>query len=115
MHVAKLDMTNSSHQCPNGTILRTDNSINLLASHSKRRCGSDFNGEGCSSITFDTHGIGYTQVCGKIIAYQDGTPDAFGARNITTRSNNIDSNYVDGISLTHRCNPQEHIWTLYVL
>ena len=107
MQVAKLDMTNSSHQCPPGTRIRTD----LPGSHNKRLCGSNFNGEGCSSTTFDTHGIGYTQVCGKIIAYQDGSPDAFGAYNITTRSNNIDSNYVDGISLTHGRNPQKHLWT----
>ena len=104
MQVAKLDMTNCSHQCPNGTRLRTD----LLAS---RLCGINFDGPGCSSTTFDTHSIRYTQVCGKINAYQDASPDAFGAYNITTRSNNIDSNYVDGISLTHGHNPRKHIWT----
>ena len=104
MQVAKLNMTNSSHQCPPGTRLRTD----LLAS---RLCGIKFDGPGCSSTTFDTHSIRYTQVCGKINAYQDASPDAFGAYNITTRSNNIDSNYVDGISLTHGRNPQKHLWT----
>ena len=103
MQVVKLNMTNSSHQCPHGTILRTD--------LPKRLCGSSLNGPGCSSTIFDVHGIGYRKVCGKIIAYQDGTPDAFGAWDITTRSNNIDSNYVDGISLTHGNSPRQHIWT----
>ena len=100
MQVVKLDMTNSSHQCPPGTRLRTDLT-------SKRLCGINFSRPGCSSTTFDVHGIEYTQVCGKIIAYQDSSPDAFGS----TSSVNIDGNYVDGISLTHGANPRKHVWT----
>ena len=107
MQVAKLDMTNSSHQCPPGTKLRND----LLASHNIRHCGINFNGPGCSSTTFETHGIEYTQVCGKIIAYQDASPDAFRTYNVTRCSSSIDSDYVDGINLTHGHNPRKHIWT----
>ena len=89
-----------SHQCPSGTRLRTD--------LSKRLCGNNLNGRGCSSTILNVHGIEYTQVCGKIIAYQDASPDAFSP----SRSNaNLDSNYVDGISLTHGTNPRKHIWT----
>ena len=103
MQVAKLDMTNDSHQCPNGTRLRTD----LLASHNIRLCGINFDGRGCSSTTFNTHGIGYTQVCGKIIAYQYAATDGFPqCTNVT-----IDDLYVDGISLTHGRNLRRHIWT----
>ena len=69
MQVIKLNMTNSSHQCPSGTRLRTD--------LPKRLCGINFTGRGCSSTMFDVHGIEYTQVCGKIIAYQDASSDAF--------------------------------------
>ena len=101
MQVAKLDMTNSSHQCPPGTRLRTD--------LPKRLCGINFDEQGCSSSIFDVHGIGYRQVCGKIIAYQDASPDAFwrGGQAVS-----LDGNYVDGISLTHGSNPRQHIWTL---
>ena len=49
----------------------------------------------------------YSQVCGKIIGYQDRTPDGFA----NGRSNSIDGAYVDGISLTHGSNPRQHIWT----
>ena len=102
MQVIKLNMTNSSHQCPTGTRLRTD--------LPKRLCGINFSGPGCSSATFDVHGIEYTQVCGKIIAYQDSSPDAFrrGSSNI-----NIDGNYVDGISLTHGSRPQKTYLDIY--
>ena len=98
MQVAELDMTNSSHQCPNGTTLRTD----LLACHNKYLCESNINGGGCSSTTFDTHSIRYM---GRLL------PINMPANNITTRSNNIDSDYVDGISLTHGRYPRKHIWT----
>ena len=103
MQVVKLNMTNSSQHCPSGTRLRTD--------LPKRLCGNILIGPGCSSTIFDVHGIQYGQVCGKIIAYQDASPDAFGGDNIITRSHNIDENYVDGISLTHGNNSRKHIWT----
>ena len=98
-------MKNPEEECPTGTILRTD----LLPQ--KRVCGiGTSNGApGCSSTIFDTLGVEYGEVCGKIVAYQDATTDAFGA--FTQRSNNIDDNYVDGISLTHGSNPRKHIWT----
>ena len=97
MQVAKLDMTNNSDQCPPGTRLRTD--------LPKRLCGINSDGRGCSSTIFDVHGIGYSQVCGKIIAYQDASTDAF------TGDNSLEGNYVDGISLTYGSNPRKHIWT----
>ena len=66
MQVAKLDMTNSSHQCPPGTTQRTY----TYQSGSKRLCGWGITTAGCSSTTLSTHGIKYNQVCGKVIAYQ---------------------------------------------
>ena len=98
MQVAKLDMTNSSHQCPPGTT--------LITYQSKRLCGRGITSTGCSSTMFSAHGFKYNQVCGKIIVYQDKTPDAFSGQ-----QNSIDSHYVDGISLTHGRNPRKHIWT----
>ena len=57
------------------------------------------------STTFPVHGIEYSQVCGRIIGYQYGSPDAF--YNQVT----LDDDYVDGISLTHGQLPRQHIWT----
>ena len=101
MRVTKINMTNSSHTCPEGLKLLTT---------PKRLCAMNIDGGGCSSATFDLHGIRYTHVCGKIIGYQQKTPDAFKPY-YNNRSLTIDDGYVDGISLTHGRNPRKHIWT----
>lgn len=101
MQVAKLNMSDANDVCPTG--LRNITSP-------KRLCGINSDGPGCSSAVFSVEGIEYSRVCGKIIAVQYGSPDAFysyGARPSTT----IDGRYVDGISLTYGRNPRRHIWT----
>ena len=45
-------------------------------------------------------------MCGRVMAYQDKTPDGFG-HGIRI----IESYYVDGVSLTHGQSPRQHIWT----
>ena len=102
MRVAKINMTNSSHTCPAGLKLLTT---------PKRLCTRVTDVIGCSSTTFNLHGIRYTHVCGKIIGYQQGRPGAFGPYYYYNRSRTIDDNYMDGISLTHGHNPRKHIWT----
>ena len=101
MQVTKINMTNSSHTCPAGLKLLTT---------PKRLCAMNIDGGGCSSATFNLHGIRYTHVCGKIIGYQQKSPDAFWPY-YNNRRLTIDDNYVDGISLTHGRNPRKHIWT----
>ena len=51
-----------------------------------------------------------TKRCGKVIGYQEASPDAFA--NYYVRPNDINGAYVDGASLTHGHNPRHHIWTL---
>ena len=49
----------------------------------------------------------YNRVCGRIRGYQFGGTGAFGHR-----LSDIDSSYVDGVSLTHGgAGSQQHIWT----
>ena len=99
MRVAKLDMTNSSTQCPSGLRQRTDPNLHT--------CIKNSDSGGCSSVTFFTSNT-FSRVCGKIKAYQFGHPDAF-----FPSISNIDNCYVDGISLTHG-RPRQHIWTFAV-
>lgn len=65
---------------------------------------------GCSSAYFSSRGIKYSEVCGRIVAYQYASPDAFQR---STANTDIDKAYVDGISIT-RGFPRTHVWTLVV-
>ena len=98
--VTSLDMTDGTTMCPSGLKLNTDYNL--------RTCGINSNSGVCSHVTFSVY-KSYTEICGKIIAYQFGSPDAFGTH-IRPLPNSINDNYVDGISLTHG-SPRHHIWT----
>ena len=99
--VVYLDMTDPSTTCPSGW---------NMTGYSKRTCGRASDGSNtCDSVTFPVSGGEYSRVCGRIKAYQWGSPDTFYSyhrRRVTT----IDGAYVDGISLTHS-SPRQHIWT----
>ncbi len=100
MKVAELDMTDNNTQCPSTLTQRIDSN--------KRTCAVNSNSASCAPVIYSTNTIQYSKVCGKIIAYQVSSLDAFGSR---PPNPTIDSNYVDGISLTHGSNPRKHIWT----
>ena len=62
---------------------------------------------GCQGVTYSTGSAQYNQVCGRIIGYQLGTPDAF----FYGLNRSIDDVYVEGVSVTHGFPPRQHIWT----
>lgn len=94
--VAFINMTDPSHQCPPG--------LNIT-SHPIRTCGSSHHeNASCSSTTFNTTGQAYSQVCGRIKAYQYGATRAFTLKD--------DQSYIDGVSVTHNdTGGKRHIWT----
>ena len=100
MRIASFNMTQNGSTCPPG--LRTLQDPQPL-------CAMNIDGPGCSSTVFPVQGVQYSRVCGKIIGYQQKTPDAFNPYNNGGQTT-IDSHYVDGISLTHG-SPRKHIWT----
>ena len=100
MRVASINMTDTSSTCPSG--LRT-------LTTPRRLCAKNTDHAGCSSTVFPVQGIEYTQVCGKIIGYQQKAPNAFYRTN--SAHDSIESYYVDGISITHGLSPRQHIWT----
>ena len=102
MRVANLDMTDLNQNCPEGLRLVTREEPPL------RTCGRME--RRCTSTTYSTYGVEYSNVCGRIIAYQDSTPDAFDPY-FDNRALSIDDGYVDGVSLTHGQSPRQHIWT----
>ena len=83
--------TNWTKSCHNGTSF----------------CRAPSDGRGCYSTFFSTNGMSYQHVCGRARGYQKGSTDAFEG------NRNIDTYYVDGLSITHG-NPREHIWSYAV-
>ena len=61
---------------------------------------------------FPSNGIGYSEVCGRVVGYQYTSPDAVDTHFISDiLHNDINSYYVDGVSITRESFCQ-HIWTL---
>lgn len=101
--VASLDMTNPEENCPAEFELRSGDGV--------RACGRKASPSGsCASILFSARGMSYTEVCGRVVGYQYGTTDAVDSK-FGSGHNDIDSHYVDGVSLTHGSSPRRHLWT----
>ena len=96
-----LDMTDPNTNCPSGW---------QLTGYSKRTCGrANSSGLSCYSVFFPVSGGPYSQVCGRIRAYQHGLPDAFYGYKYGGQTT-IDSAYVCGVAVMYG-SPRQHIWT----
>ncbi len=93
--VANLDVDN----CPAGFKSKQFGSIST--------CVTVKDKANCSPIIYSTLGIRHSRVCGKVRAYADGTPDSHSK----SHSNNMNQNYLDGISITSN---SEHVWSFFV-
>ena len=102
MRVAYLNMSEPGSTCP--IELQEYDYINIDHNVCDRPLGSA--SQGCDSLFFSPKGFNYRKVCGRVKAYQFGHLDAF-----YTSIDDIDSYYVDGISITYGNNPRRHIWT----
>ena len=96
--VAYLNMSDPSQQCP--SLWRE-----ITTPH--RVCGRRSPTRSCEGVNYTTGGEQYSQVCGRIIGYQIGSPEALYFASI---GNSINTYYVDGISVT-RGSPRQHVWT----
>ena len=100
--LAYLDMSDSTVNCPTG--------FRLYQSRGVRACGRpDSSGGSCSSVQYPSNGISYSQICGRVVGYQYGTPNAVDT--VYGNISDINSYYVDGVSIT-RGSPRQHVWTL---
>ena len=98
--IVYINMTDNSQQCP-GTFREYSTPL--------RTCGRrTTSSASCDSATFSVNGARYNRVCGRVIAYQVGLPDAFYPG--ITQGRSIESYYLDGISITHG-SPRQHIWS----
>ena len=96
MRIAYLDMTDPAQECPSE--LRTLNEKGVKC------CGRKENVASCDGLFFSSKGTSYSEICGRVTGYQWGSPDYIGT------GGNIDSHYVEGISITYG-SPRQHLWT----
>ena len=67
--LAYLNMSDSSVECPCG--------FRLYESGGVRTCGRPVSSVGsCVSVKFSSNGISYSEVCGRVVGYEYGSPDA---------------------------------------
>ena len=95
--LAYLNMFDATQNCPFG--------FRLYRSGGVRACGKPVLGPGCVSVQFPSNGISYSQICGRVTGYQYGSPDGIDG------PNDINANYLDGVSIT-RGSPRQHVWSL---
>lgn len=103
MRAAYLNMTDPTQNCPAGTY--------LLGSDTKRLCRRKY-GTGCKSIFFPVYFLPYSRVCGRVIAYQEGSSDAFW-QYYRDNSITLDDDFVDGITISVGY-PRTHVWSFAV-
>ena len=61
---------------------------------------------GRASTLFSTYSIIFSKVCGQVRRYQYRQSSTF-----NTGTTNVDSYYVDGVSITYGSKSRQHIWT----
>ena len=96
--VAYLNMSDPSQQCP---------SVWQEITTPHRVCGRSNTTGSCEGLNYTTGSGQYDQVCGRITGYQIGHPESFA---YSRPGWSINTNYVDGISVTHG-SPRQHVWT----
>ena len=81
-------MTDQDMHCPRGWSLIED---------PVRACAGITSG--CHSAFFVADHFTYNRVCGRVLAYQKGSPDAFNFWSTSPKT--LEGHYVDGLSLTY--------------
>ena len=106
--VAFLNMTDPDQQCPGTWMLQNEWRLLGGITETRRLCGGNSSSHlGCVSATYNTYGIHYSHVCGRVRGYQYFASTAF-----RTSNSSIDSYYLSGVSLTHGPpGARQHIWT----
>ena len=100
--LAYLNMSDPSAECPSG--------FRLYESEGVRACGRPVSSGGsCASVKFPSNGITYSEVCGRVVGYRYNSVDYPGPQ-FYGINENINSYYLDGISLTQG-SPRKHIWS----
>ena len=102
--IADVDMAKLSHSCPAGW---------TETGYSKRTCGRTSTvARSCDPTTFEVPADllpSYTRVCGRILAYVWGGPDAFNGFRLDSGSTTISENFADGLLSTMETPSPTHL------
>ena len=99
--VGYLDMSDPAQQCP----------LSWITISSRAKCGKK-TGAYCDSLKIATNGARYQQVCGRFKGYQIGTTNAFYMYTAPHNIPDIETYYVDGISITYGSpGSRRHVFT----
>ena len=125
MRVAYIDMLQQNKTCPQGLANTSVTTHTCSKVAEKETCipltrnmctRSHTDNYSCSSVTFPTHGVNYTKVCGQARGYQYRYTPAFrgshfdGEGFLSTAT--LNDAYVSGLSVTYGNPPnRNHIWT----
>ena len=90
--VGYLDMSDPAQQCPDSW-----QKVTSPAGASCEKKDSSY----CDSVYITTSGASYQMVCGRFLGYQIGTTDAFDSIHVPGLGRNLETYYVDGVSITY--------------
>ena len=96
--VAHLNMYNRTEKCP--AVWREYNASGL------RACGRPTTTQASCPGTSYVTGRQYSRVCGRVVGYQEDSPDGF----VNSNANNASQSYLDGVSITYGSSRQ-HLWS----
>ena len=99
MRAAYIDMTDANNFCPQG--------LSDVFVSTRRMCTRSDTLIGCQTVTFPTHGVPYTKVCGRARGYQYYDTTAFYGYH---GRQDLEGVYVSGLSVTSG-SPRNHIWS----
>lgn len=107
--IVYFNMSELTQQCPQSWSLITSPK-RTCGRTSVAHCSSPSVPCTCDSATFSNdQGIQYSEVCGRVVGYRAGNPEAFQV--YSHLREDIDRAYAEGVSITHG-SPRQHIWTL---
>lgn len=113
--VAYLNMSDPNQQCPS-RFRSITSPVRTRVRVVRQSTGS----AACTSAFFPSIGVPYSRVCGRIVAYQRGTAQAFHELLFQNQFSfdpndedlTIEDHYIDGVSLTHgTAGSRQHIWS----
>ena len=107
--MAVFDMSDTSTSCPS--------QWRYLVSNGQRACGRSTNGWGWNARSHSAQGVPYQRVCGKIIGFLFGSPDAYDRWN-WQKWRTVNDVYFDGIDVVYghynpntNANNYNHVWS----